>query len=391
MASEDEEIVSKINRRISIENDQIADIAKEISRKEEAAENEIENEFKPKTEEIQSNLTNEKANLDDVSKTLTEWTSRKNDLNSNIKNLENELKKILKEKESVIKTKIEEIEPLGDPIKKAAVEKEIESEFNPIIARTESQLTSEKAKLDDVIKETEEWTTRKNDINNNLKALENDLKNINKEKVSALKLKLKEIEDPSKKNTIEREIENRYEPKIIEIKSNLSSEIAQFNEASNKLAELAARKNQISQNIKTLDSDHKRVHKDKASALKMKLQKSVDDDTSQKRVAVEKELDIELKLKINEIESKLSSEKPKFDEASEKVAELTARNNELKNNVKELEIELKNISKEKISALKLKLKEYKEEKKARIKVINNKIKKLNKDLKLLESAALRGV
>ena len=198
MASKNEEIVSEINRRISIKNDQIADIEKEISRKEVAAEDEINSRYEQKMIKIKSNLSSEIAKFNDVSQKVAEWTSRKNDLNRNIKNLENELKKNNKEKESILKLKFKEIEPLGDPIKKAAVEKEIESEFNPIIARIESQLTSEKAKLDDVINETEEWTARKNYINNNLKPLEKDLKNISKEKKSALKLKLKEFKEDKK-------------------------------------------------------------------------------------------------------------------------------------------------------------------------------------------------
>ena len=94
MASKDEEIVSEINRRISIKNDRIADIAKETSRKEVAAENEINNRYELKVIEIKSNLSSEIAKMHEASQKVAEWTSRKKDLNNNIKNLENELKKI---------------------------------------------------------------------------------------------------------------------------------------------------------------------------------------------------------------------------------------------------------------------------------------------------------
>ncbi|MFX1446315.1 MAG: hypothetical protein ACFFHV_23210 [Promethearchaeota archaeon] len=79
-------------------------------------------------------------------------------------------------------------------------------------------------------------------------------------------------EEAAKKDaSAEKEVDNEYDSKIADVKSNLDSEQAKLNEAIEKAAEWAAKKIELSKTVKVFSKEYKKLNNEKINALKTKL------------------------------------------------------------------------------------------------------------------------
>ena len=212
-----------------------------------------------------------------------------------------------------------------------------------------------------------------------------EIRNEIQSQISIKKNQLTEIEKEfdEKEAATEREIDSGFKPQISDIESKLTIEIAKIDDISKNVYEWTNRKYKMIKNIKTLDNEHKRIHNEKASALKLKLKEIGPIEDLNKKSEVEKTIEREFKPRLDEIESKLSKENAKLDEASKNAEEWKDKWNKSNNIIKDLNLDLRKLLKEKTSYLKLKLKEIKKEKAAQIKLINKELKQLNDDLRIV--------
>ncbi|GAG91735.1 unnamed protein product, partial [marine sediment metagenome] len=142
----------------------------------------IDTKLDPQIKSIELKLSEEQKKLDEAIEKATELTLKKDDLRVNLKNLKNELKNLDKEKSKASKTGM-----------KGGIEKEqIDAKYDPQIKSIEAKLNEEQEKLNGASEKTAEWTTRKNDINEKIKALNIELKKLIKDKSKASKIGLKE-------------------------------------------------------------------------------------------------------------------------------------------------------------------------------------------------------
>ena len=116
----------------------------------------------------------------------------------------------------------------------------------------------------------------------------------------------------------------------------------------------------------------------------------IEEDAAKKEALAEKEVNQEYDPKIASIESNLSSEQAKLDEATTRAAEWTAKRDELRAIVKNMTKEQKMLKSEKEKTLKTKTKTIENDKKSKINTIKKEIKPLNKQLALIQKAANQG-
>ena len=116
----------------------------------------------------------------------------------------------------------------------------------------------------------------------------------------------------------------------------------------------------------------------------------IEEDAAKKEALAEKEVNQEYDPKIASIESNLSSEQAKLDEATSRAAEWIAKRDELNSIVKNMTKEKKMLQKEKDNTLKSKVKVITNEKKSKIKTIRSEIKPLRKQIAQIEKTASQG-
>lgn len=196
-----------------------------------------------------------------------------------------EIKREIQAQISIKEKQISEIEK-EISIKEADDKRDLGRNFDQKIVDLESKLNSEKTKLKAISEELTEWTGKKNELTKVVDGLGNDVNKLIIEKYSTLNKKLEEVglgeqkgiklklkkteafEDPKKKASIEREINDEFDPKINKIKPQLNSEKLKLDNTSKKVEEVTARKNELNKNIKDLETDFKKLSKGKDSALK---------------------------------------------------------------------------------------------------------------------------
>jgi hypothetical protein len=171
-------------------DNEITKIEEEYSMKEASVKEEVEEEFDPQINNVESKLSVEQENLNKATKNHAEWNAKEKDISDIIKNLNKKRKNLLKTKskalikrlkkipeeekiekvaeeepsikeiKSQINKKEEEIKKIEEEYlkKEATLKKEVEHEFNPQINGVEHKLSTEQENLDETIKISNECT-----------------------------------------------------------------------------------------------------------------------------------------------------------------------------------------------------------------------------------------
>jgi chromosome segregation ATPase len=113
-----------IRGQISAKEDEITRIEEDASKKDAAAESEIEAEYDPQIEEITTKLAEEEGLRDEAIEKAEEWTQKKKEKIAAAKDASKTLSKLKSEKDKALNSKLKEI--AGD--KKTKI-KEVESEI----------------------------------------------------------------------------------------------------------------------------------------------------------------------------------------------------------------------------------------------------------------------
>jgi len=262
--------ITKSKGQIEVLEREIEKIEAESSKKITSTENEVNEEFNPQIEKIESKLRTTENKLDKATAKSKEWIAKKKELNSSVKNLNKELNKLTKELSKIqVKTPGEEKHESPDNLKSN-------------LKDPESKLNKEQKKLDEAITNEEKWTTTTKELNIDLKNLTKELNSLNKEKSRDLSLKIKDITNEKKAKikkikkeiklkelditstekksefhtNIEKEVNDKYDPKIKSLDSKLNDEKSNLEETSKKFNEISGIKDKLAHSFKNLDTEY---------------------------------------------------------------------------------------------------------------------------------------
>ncbi|MFX1326657.1 MAG: hypothetical protein ACFE91_00745 [Promethearchaeota archaeon] len=131
--------------QVSAKEDEITRIEEEAAKKEASAEAEIEQDFDPKINETKLKLEEEEKLRDEAIAKAAEWTEKKKEKITTVKEITKELANLKKEKEKALNDKLKEIESEKKNLIKAV---------NSEIKNLQKQLSAlEKAKAKEVAEE----------------------------------------------------------------------------------------------------------------------------------------------------------------------------------------------------------------------------------------------
>ncbi|MFX1257350.1 MAG: hypothetical protein ACFFAN_05805 [Promethearchaeota archaeon] len=415
----DVDLDSSIEEIIDVKKEKIPKSKKEkLFKRKDFVKKEIEDEFDPQIKSIESKLSAEQKNLDDLIKERNEWTVTRNQLNDIVKNLKNQHKSLLKIKSKALskrlklipeEEKLEKTEKFFSTVNKLKSEisaneneivyleeefekeeinakKEVENDFSPQMNDILSRLNSEQVNLDEAIENIEEFKSKKIKLNEKIKVLKKELKNLLKIKDKTLSRKIKETsrdEESSKK--IEKEVEEEFGPKISGVESELNEDQVKLDKIIKEFKDWTAKKKELSTIIKNLKNEHGNLLKANSKALNVKIKErlkekkiklkefrsqisakkdeisKLEEKSSKKEDLVEKEVDNTYNPKIKGIESKINDEQRNLDESIQKIAELNIKKRELSETIKDLKNEHETLLKAKSNSLNMRLKEISEE------------------------------
>ncbi len=373
--------VKEINIEIKALEGEIIEIEDEFLKKEAFAKKEVDEEFDPQINSVESKLSVDQEKLDGAIIRTTELTAKKSELINVVKNLKKNHIALIKAKSKALNTRLKEVS--GDEESKEAIETEVEAPYEPEINRVESKLRVEQKKLDDAIERTTGLTAKMSELINVVKNLKKNHAALIKAKSKIPKTKIKKISGEKKsKDAIETEVEATYEPEINRVESKLRVEQENLDDTNEKLAEWTNKVKDLSAIVKKLKKEQENLTKAKSKIPKTKIKKISGEKKSKE--AIETEIEATYELEINRVESKLRVEQENLDDTNEKLAEWTNKVKDLSAIVKKLKKELENLIKAESKISNLKLKEISEEKKSKINEIRNQIRAKEKEFSKLE-------
>ena len=334
------------------------------------AANKIENKFKPIISEIETKISIEKNNLENILKKISDLQPKKEKANTALKHLKKESEIAKNVKKYDLNLLVSEIQNNNLSIKKvsAIIEEITKSNLNPRIEELKTKLEDERKSLDTTFKKIDLLNEKKKEIANKLRDLNSNLEEIDHEKEIALKKRLKEFLENKfqmTKQPIENEINKNFDPKINDLKETIGFKKKELDEVIKLLEELINKKNELSQTIKDLEKKHKDLLSEKETQIKNRLN-SIEDDMKERIDAkLRNERTIKYESIIKETKNKLNKEKMDLDSANQKIQEFSQRINEIGNIINNWMQEHKIIFKNFINDLKAKYKQIETEVKSK--------------------------
>lgn len=334
------------------------------------AANKIENKFKPIISEIETKISIEKNNLENILKKISDLQPKKEKANTALKHLKKESEIAKNVKKYDLNLLVSEIQNNNLSIKKvsAIIEEITKSNLNPRIEELKTKLEDERKSLDTTFKKIDLLNEKKKEIANKLRDLNSNLEEIDHEKEIALKKRLKEFLENKfqmTKQPIENEINKIFNPKINDLKETIGFKKKELDEVIKLLEELINKKNELSQTIKDLEKKHKDLLSEKETQIKNRLN-SIEDDMKERIDAkLRNERTIKYESIIKETKNKLNKEKMDLDSANQKIQEFSQRINEIGNIINNWMQEHKIIFKNFINDLKAKYKQIETEVKSK--------------------------
>ncbi len=303
---------------------EIKSIIEEFSKREISSTKKIEADYDQKIKNVNSQIDVEQRKLDEIIKNLDEWTIKKQDYNLAVKNLKKELNSLEKEKTKAQK-KMEG--------KQAQIFiKELEAK----ILNLNSKLDFEQGKLDEAIKETDEWSIKKKESNELLKNFKSEFNSLNKAKNKTLNATLKNL--AGEKNAKIKEKEKKIKERKAEESGKDSKQITE----DIKIKKLSDYKSAIRANEKYIDS--------KINEITRTIE-----EFSKKETSSTKKIEAEYGPKIKSVSSQNDVEQRKLDEIVKNLDEWTIKKQDSSLSIKELKKEINSLEKDKSKAQKKEL------------------------------------
>ncbi|MBD3339549.1 MAG: hypothetical protein GF353_10595, partial [Candidatus Lokiarchaeota archaeon] len=309
-----------------IKEKKISEIEETSLKKQELVEEKIRNKYNPKIEETNSKITESQNELSKIRKNIEEWNNKEAEMKEIVGNLENELEELIIEKSEYQNKKL-------------------------------SSISIDDTKI-----------TGETDLHSALEKIRNKVKNSEAE-VPHIKEKYEKEKTNSKKH-----IDNKFDPKIEELKSKLDVLKKDLESAKEKNEIWSEKEKELKGLVKSLKKDHKSLVKDKSKALK-----KVEKESEQKNIL--KEYDP----RINKVEAELEKEQKNYQNAVEKVEEWSDKVDEYEDLYKQNDKELEKLIKEKNSSLEDNLEDLEDKKDEELEEIQNFIDKKTKEIDKIQS------
>ena len=380
MDPSNDEIRREIHDQISQKNKQMEEVKEKAKNDETTAANKIENKFKPIISEIETKISIEKNNLENILKKINDLQPKKEKSNTALKLLKNKSEITKKEKKNDLNQRINEIGNDNPSIKKVSAvieEKTTKSNLNLRIEELKTKLEGERKTLDTTMKNIELLNEKKKEIANKIKDLNNKREEIDHEKKIAVKMRLKEfLENKFQmiKQPIENEINKNYYFKLNDLKEKIGIKKKELNEVIKLLEEpinkknefkkiesLERKKTKLNAAIKEFEREYKKILKVKQNTMKIEIDElniiknEIKKLSFDEKVNIENQIENEYKNKIAELELERSKQNIVMFQINFEFAASTKDRNVLSSKINLLMKELKDLSDETFTEVKLNL------------------------------------
>jgi hypothetical protein len=331
------EVVASINAVRSKVKDkelEIEKIEEEQANKQELVEGEVQNEFKPKIENTEAELSSLQEDWEEAINNTNNWKVIEKDLNDTLKTLQKERDSLGKEKERALnkslkdisvekKEKLKKIEPsdeaeigkieqeFSDMVKSA--EKKVNDDFALKVSDVESKLEKNKNSLEEITQNITEWSEKLTLLETKIKSLKKKREDIINKSSQAVRTRHEELVQEKEKKindirdqvdslekniskiemeTLEKEVSmqtDKYDQQIKGFEAKIEIEEKNVDDISQKITALNGEIKGIEASIRDLNKEKSGLFKEQHKAIDKKVKEISKELKTEEKVKTKKE------------------------------------------------------------------------------------------------------